>query len=178
MMCLRIHSHLFSFAITTLALSSTAFADGFELQDAYRSARQNHWQGNEFSLHYITQESDVLTFGAYFSNTSWRINKEKRGQVKEFGPEVRYAVPAGPFSGYAGFQYALFSDGSYTIDQHDVGMKVRGPRLTIGALYPVESIGLVLSFGVTNGWERMDTYADRHSNDVFESHSVFLGVSI
>lgn len=170
-----------SMLLLTAALaicSSPLFADGFELQDAYRSARRNHWRGNEFSLHYSANDTDWLSYGAYFSNSSWRIDQEKRGQVKEFGPEFRLNQNLDPFLVYAGFQYALLSDGSYRLDQHDVGAKIRGPRLSLGALYPIESIGLILSFGLTKGWERIYSYADEHRSGDFGSHSFFVGLSL
>lgn len=153
-------------------------ADNFEIHDAYRSGSRHSWRGNEFSLHYITHDLDLISYGAYASNSTWRINQEKRGHLQELGPEVRINGTLEGLQTYAGLQYALFSDGTYNIGERDVGAKVRGPRLSLGALYPIESIGLILSFGVTKGWEQLYSYSDDHSTSYFGSHNVFIGLSI
>lgn len=162
----------------TLLLPINAFADNFEIHDAYRSGARHSWRGNEFSLHYITHDLDLISYGAYVSNSTWRINQETRGHLQELGPEVRINGSLGPVQSYAGLQYSIFSDGSYNVGEKDVGAKVRGPRLSLGALYPIDSIGLILSFGVTKGWEQLYSYSDSHVTKYFGSHNIFIGLSI
>lgn len=163
-------------ALLCLAQAAPGFADSFDVQGGYRGAKGNDWKAGEFMIHYLSEELNSFSFGAYFSSNYWRRSDRKRAQHIEGGPEIRWQIDQDKNSWFGALQYAALSSGKAQTD-HDIGIRVHGPRLLAGLVLPFED-GFVMNVGLTKGFEKITYYGDDRTTQDFASFGAFVGFSL